>query len=36
MLGPTEAGLEEACLVSEVIALHGATDGTYGSPRVTE
>jgi putative transposase len=34
--GPSQAELEEAYLVNEVIDIHGATDGTYGSPRVTK
>jgi len=34
--GPSEAELEEAYLVNEIIDIHGATDGTYGSPRVTK
>jgi putative transposase len=34
--GPTEAERAEADLVGEIRAIHGASDGTYGEPRVAE
>ena len=33
--GPSSAVLDEAYLVNEIIGLHGGSDSTYGSPRVT-
>lgn len=34
--GPSQAELDEAYLVNEIIDIHAATDGTYGSPRVAK
>ncbi len=34
--GPSEAELAEAALVEQIRQIHAESDGTYGSPRVTE